>query len=210
MCMSIHDWRQGLRPLTNLRTLEDIFIFAWSRLGSVPRLRASRCNTASILGLNQQPEQTTWAIMAEAIKYLGVQISLDPKRVSVEFRTEEQAKRYYDQVRNRSIHEKERLDSHLDRRGVSIRLPSRVTGIVASTTYEGFYLVFNDKNLAKDWVNGLLVWNFVSRAGVKSETEAFVVRDVKDDNLNKALGIKPAQRYRTPADAIPPQNTTSY
>jgi len=155
-----------------------------------------------MLGLNQQPEQTIWAIMAEASKYLDVQIRLDPKRVSVEFRTEEQAKRYYDQVRNRSIHETERLDSHLDRRRVSIRLPSRVTGIVASTTYKGFYLVFNDKNLAKDWVNGLLVWSFVSRAGVKSETEAFVVRDVNDDDLNKALGIKSTQRYESPEDAV--------
>jgi hypothetical protein len=73
---------------------------------------------------------------------------------------------------------------------------------VASTTYKGFYLVFNDKNLAKDWVNGLLVWSFVSRAGVKSETEAFVVRDVNDDDLNKALGIKSTQRYESPEDAV--------
>lgn len=130
--------------------------------------------------------------MPQDIEYLGVSLSLAPTpRVQVQFRTEEQARRYHAQVQGRGIHRRRGLGSQLDPtyKSVSLRIPSQVIRIEASTRFNGFYLVFSDEHVASEWVDGLLVWRFVHRTNGTSKTDVYVWRDVDDKRLNEALGI---------------------
>ena len=132
--------------------------------------------------------------MPQEVEYLGVSLSLAPtRRVQIQFRTDEQARKYHAQVQDRSIHERRNLKSQLNltHKTVSLRLPPEVIRIEASTRFNGFYLVFDDEDVASDWVRGLLVWRFVRRTNGTSKTEVYVWRDVGDKQLNEALGIRP-------------------
>lgn len=66
---------------------------------------------------------------------------------------------------------------------VSLRLPSRISGITASKTIGGFYFDFEDQYLAQKWVNELLIWKFVG----SSRTSIYVDRYMEPQELGQRL-----------------------
>lgn len=67
-----------------------------------------------------------------------------------------------------------------------MRLPSRVTEVVASSSALGFYLVFSDENLAKQWQENLMVWKFF----MNSKRKLYVKRDRNQQGVGKLLGME--------------------
>ncbi|KAK8029322.1 hypothetical protein PG991_006378 [Apiospora marii] len=110
------------------------------------------------------------------------------QRVHIDFRTRAQADAYLDRISRPSIVRTENLA--LERAGpteVSLRLPFRVSKIVASTTCRGFYLVFTDTELARDWVASLLIWKTVPG----QERWVYVDRFISDRGLARLLDRAP-------------------
>ncbi|KAH7011231.1 hypothetical protein EDB80DRAFT_711413 [Ilyonectria destructans] len=118
------------------------------------------------------------------VKGLGVEIDLNLNRINIRFRTEAQAIAYC-QVLETRVPDKAatREDGSFV---VSIRLPSRVTSIVASTQYGGYYLVFSDPKLADWWNKKLIVWKLIEG----SSRKLYVDRYISDESLNHSLGIR--------------------
>ncbi|KAH9989102.1 hypothetical protein F4779DRAFT_266230 [Xylariaceae sp. FL0662B] len=121
--------------------------------------------------------------------FLDVSIHFDPRRISIGFRSDYQAFRYSERIMRRSFLRDMALDCQVSGRFVSLRLPSRVTDIMSSTSYEGFYLCFSDAEVASRWQDALLVWRFVSG----SATRLYVERDIDNNRLNDMLGIAEPQ-----------------
>ncbi|KAK7948598.1 uncharacterized protein PG986_009484 [Apiospora aurea] len=115
------------------------------------------------------------------------------RRVSIGFRNTQQAEHYAQFVRSKTIHHTERLSCKVQGRYASVRLPTRVTEVVAclagpgagASRVGGFYFVFNDPILAQEWVDCLLLWRHVPG----SKRKLYVERDVRDDVLYARLGM---------------------
>ena len=115
------------------------------------------------------------------------------RRVSIGFRSPQQAEQYARLVRTKTMHHTERLASKVQGRYVSLRLPARVTEVVAclagpgagASRVGGFYFVFSDPILAQEWVESLPLWRYVPG----SRRKLYVERDVRDDVLHARLGI---------------------
>ncbi|KAK7920774.1 hypothetical protein PG985_008796 [Apiospora marii] len=115
------------------------------------------------------------------------------RRVSIGFRSPQQAEQYAKLVRTKTIHHTEHLASKAQGRYVSLRLPGRVTEVVAclagpgagASRVGGFYFVFSDPVLAQEWVECLPLWRYVPG----SRRKLYVERDVRDDVLHARLGI---------------------
>lgn len=106
----------------------------------------------------------------------------------IDFRTRAQADAYLARISRTSIVQRE--DMALEKAGpteVSLRLPFRVSKIVASTTCRGFYLVFTDTFLARDWVASLLIWKTVPG----QERWVYVNRFISDRGLARLLDLGP-------------------
>ncbi|KAK8134296.1 hypothetical protein PG984_006308 [Apiospora sp. TS-2023a] len=118
------------------------------------------------------------------------------RRVSIGFRSPQQAEQYAKLVRSKTIHHTECLASKVQGRYVSVRLPGRVTEVVAclagpgagASRVGGFYFVFSDPILAQEWVECLPLWRYVPG----SRRKLYVERDVRDDVLHARLGITTA------------------
>ncbi|KAK8086655.1 hypothetical protein PG994_001629 [Apiospora phragmitis] len=115
------------------------------------------------------------------------------RRVSIGFRSAQQAEHYGQLVRSKTIHTTERLACKVQGRYVSVRLPTRVTEVVAclagpgagASRVGGFYFVFTDPILAQEWTDCLLLWRYVPG----SRRKLYVERDVGDDVLHARLGM---------------------
>lgn len=115
------------------------------------------------------------------------------RRVSIGFRSPQQAEQYGKLVRSKTIHHTERLACKVAGRYVSVRLPARVTEVVAclagpgagASRVGGFYFVFSDPVLAQEWAECLPLWRHVPG----SRRKLYVERDVRDDVLHARLGI---------------------
>ncbi|KAK7980973.1 hypothetical protein PG989_013430 [Apiospora arundinis] len=120
------------------------------------------------------------------------------RRVSIGFRTAQQAAQYGAVVRSKTIHHTERLACKVQGRYASLRLPSRVTEVVAclagplgagaSDRVGGFYFVFSDPVLAQEWQDCLPLWRYVQG----SRRKLYVERDVRDEVLHARLGMTAA------------------
>ncbi|KAK6824816.1 hypothetical protein PG987_012310 [Apiospora arundinis] len=120
------------------------------------------------------------------------------RRVSIGFRTAQQAAQYGAVVRSKTIHHTERLACKVQGRYASLRLPSRVTEVVAclagplgagaSDRVGGFYFVFGDPVLAQEWQDCLPLWRYVQG----SRRKLYVERDVRDEVLHARLGMTAA------------------
>ncbi|KAK8107435.1 uncharacterized protein PG998_009448 [Apiospora kogelbergensis] len=114
------------------------------------------------------------------------------RRVSIGFRSAQQAEQYGNLARSKTIHHTERLACKVQGRYVSLRLPSRVTEVVAclagpgagASRVGGFYFVFSDPILAQEWQDCLPLWRYVQG----SRRKLYIERDVRDDVLNARLG----------------------
>ncbi|KAK4044204.1 hypothetical protein C8A01DRAFT_31812 [Parachaetomium inaequale] len=133
---------------------------------------------------------------------LGFHITFEP-RVHIEFSTKRQAEAYLDKIKKRSVYIINALDGQQD--GVhgnimSIRLPSRI--VCASMRNSRTYLTFSDKQLAKDWVKGLGIWEFLDDGkGNLSEFDVALMTGLSNKRLNKSLQIeedRPQQRTILP------------
>lgn len=122
-------------------------------------------------------------VSTPGVKGLGLEINLNLNRINIRFRTEAQAIAYCQFLETR-VPDKTatREDGSCV---VAIRLPSRVTSIIASTQYGGFYLVFSDSKLADWWNKKLVVWKFIEG----SSRKLYVDRYISDESLNHSLGI---------------------
>lgn len=118
---------------------------------------------------------------------LGVWVTHNQYRdqsVHIDFRTRAQADAYLARISRKDMVQREGLAP--ERSGpteVSLRLPFRVSKIVASTTCRGFYLVFTDTVLAHDWVASLLIWKRVPG----QERWLYVDRFISDRALARLL-----------------------
>ncbi|CAJ2504197.1 Uu.00g115910.m01.CDS01 [Anthostomella pinea] len=119
--------------------------------------------------------------------YLGVSVHFEPRKLTIAFQNEFQAIKSYTLVKDRSFTKDMNLDPSQHRRYVSLRLPSRVTDIVASTACGGFYLHFCDVDVAKGWHKTLLLWKFVDG----SSTDLYLARDISQWYLRHILGMEP-------------------
>ncbi|GAP88107.1 hypothetical protein SAMD00023353_1501310 [Rosellinia necatrix] len=116
--------------------------------------------------------------------YLQLTIQFDPRRVNVGFRNDNQAFQYERLISMRAFTTAMKLDPQRRGRFVSIRLPSRVTDIEASTTYSGFTLCIDDLEFARQWEDALIVWKFAS-----SRNQLYIQRDIDNRYLNQLLDI---------------------
>ncbi|KAI0440464.1 hypothetical protein F4803DRAFT_527105 [Xylaria telfairii] len=121
----------------------------------------------------------------ESTKFLDVIIELDPRRVAIGFRNNEQAAQYKRLISAKSSTQKLKLDPQRHGRLVSVRLPSRVIQLEASTTYNGFILCTNDAHFAKQWKDALMLWDFTSG----SRYNLYFKRDIVAKDLNALLHI---------------------
>ncbi|KAK8127291.1 hypothetical protein PG984_008399 [Apiospora sp. TS-2023a] len=125
--------------------------------------------------------------MVSSAAGLGVSIThhqYRDQRVQIEFRTRAQADAYLARISRTSVVERESLAPEKSARNeVSIRLPFRVSKIVASTTCRGFYLEFTDSVLARDWKADLLIWKSVPG----QPRWLYVDRDISDEVLRRLL-----------------------
>jgi hypothetical protein len=144
--------------------------------------------------------------METLIQYLDVKVEFEPRRISIGFDKQKQAVGYYEAI-NRTKFSRE-MDLDIKQRGnyVSVRLPSRVSEIVASTSALGFYLVFSDEELAAQWRANLLLWDFISN----SKRKLYVRRGLSNETLNVMFGIEDRaeiheerRRARTPRERSP-------
>ncbi|CAM1505789.1 Fc.00g114260.m01.CDS01 [Cosmosporella sp. VM-42] len=129
---------------------------------------------------------------------LNVEIDLEDRRIIITFRTERQARHYNEYIKRKDQHGA--VQSKVKGCDASIRLPTRVTRIVASTNCRGFYIVFNDAAFAKWWEDNLIIWKAVKG----SKTKIYVDRDMKDSVINARLGIEDAapSAYPVPPGAV--------
>ena len=140
---------------------------------------------------------------------LDVRVQFQPNNgrvIIIGFRHSRQARAYQAKISQSSFHTSMNLSSQvIDERFVSIRLPGRVTDIVASTTWHGFYMVFSDQDVAKMWQDRLLLWKFV-----KGQTmHLYVDRNVDNFRLNEMLGIKAPVPTTTLNEPQPPVTSKS-
>ncbi|KAI0481669.1 hypothetical protein F4859DRAFT_475550 [Xylaria cf. heliscus] len=122
--------------------------------------------------------------------YLDLSIEFDPRRVSIGFRNELQASQYKDLICHLQFTVVMRLDPQIHGRFVSVRLPSRVIQIQASTTCDGFYLCTRDADFAKQWKDALMLWKF--RRG--STFDLYLERSIRNEDLNRKLHINERPR----------------
>lgn len=125
---------------------------------------------------------------------LKITFNDNTRRVHITFQSTAQAFAYSQYISQRSIVKRETLAVSQTGREVSLRLPSRVSQIVATTTYGGFCFVFDDAQLARDWARSFLVWKFYPQ----SERRLYVDRFVSGEALNSWVGIPsvpPAYRH---------------
>ncbi|KAI3340973.1 hypothetical protein F4824DRAFT_450226 [Ustulina deusta] len=105
--------------------------------------------------------------------------------IVVGFHNEQQARQYSNLVFRQPFTQTMGLHPYQHGRHVTLRLPSRVTMVHASTTYGGFYIHFNSADLAKQWRKALLLWQFLPN----SENDLYIERLVGKDTLDKFLQI---------------------
>ncbi|KAI1149343.1 hypothetical protein F4825DRAFT_453575 [Nemania diffusa] len=106
-------------------------------------------------------------------------------RIAIGFQSEVQAKEYYRLISQRDFTKTMELYPKRETNSVSLRLPSRVVQITASSKCSGFYIRFKGEQLAKEWQRALLLWEFVS-----STTDClYVERDIGYKKLNEMLHI---------------------
>ncbi|TGJ78407.1 hypothetical protein E0Z10_g10358 [Xylaria hypoxylon] len=117
--------------------------------------------------------------------FLNLSIEFNPPRVSVGFRTERQAVQYLDLISCRPFTKTLKLDPQRYGRFVSVRLPSRVAQIEASTTYYGFRLCTKNTEFAKQWKYALILWEYTPN----SERNLYLKRDIENEELNALLCI---------------------
>lgn len=118
--------------------------------------------------------------------YLDVYIQFEPsRRITVGFQDEDIAMAFHTKVKSTAFHKEMDLKSERHGRKVSMRLPSRVTEVVASTSALGFYIVFSDENLAKQWQDNLLIWKFLRN----SKRKLYVDRDLSQKGVGQLLGM---------------------
>ncbi|KAK7957233.1 uncharacterized protein PG986_006455 [Apiospora aurea] len=127
--------------------------------------------------------------MGSSATGLGVYITLNKikgQRVHVDFRTPDQAEAYMSRLRQTSLVQREDLEPEKSHQTeVSLRLPSRVSGIVTSTTYGGFYLMFTDTVLAREWAKSLLIWKSVP----DHKCWLYVDRFILNNELSRKLDL---------------------
>ncbi|KAH7313832.1 hypothetical protein B0I35DRAFT_480482 [Stachybotrys elegans] len=123
-------------------------------------------------------------------QYLGVRISLLPnkRRIIITFPRTFVADKYLEKIENTTANRRIRLEPEKlsdDSRSVSLRLPSTVTEIEASSTYGGFFMRFSNEKDARMWQDDLLLWKFA----VSSTTSLYVVRNIHEVGLYRKLGV---------------------
>ncbi|KAF2969773.1 hypothetical protein GQX73_g3858 [Xylaria multiplex] len=124
--------------------------------------------------------------------YLGLTVEFDPRRVSIGFRNEYQALQYHRLISDEPFTDIMRLDPQIYDRFVSVRLPSRVIQIEASTKYNGFCLCTNDAEFARQWKEALILF----RVTPGNELNLYLERDIDNDDLNRLLYIPEHSRKR--------------
>ncbi len=83
---------------------------------------------------------------------------------------------------------------------VSLRLPSRISELEASTSCGGFHFMLSDSVLEDGWVNNMKLWDR------DAEGKVFIKWNLSPRDLDRELGIRDENtRFRRPS---PPQ--TSY
>ncbi|KAI2638838.1 hypothetical protein GGS26DRAFT_587609 [Hypomontagnella submonticulosa] len=135
-------------------------------------------------------------------RYLDVSIKFEPRKITIGFRNNIQANRYHQLMSKEPFVRDMDLNSQVSNRSVSLRLPSRVTEIVSSSSCGGFYIHFSDEQLASEWQKTLLLWKF--RDG--SKTKLYIDRRIGNSLLNEMLGIpepRPSSsELRSPGEAL--------
>ncbi|KAI0599156.1 hypothetical protein F4775DRAFT_129205 [Biscogniauxia sp. FL1348] len=122
---------------------------------------------------------------------LDVSFYYEP-RIEITFRTKDQAEQYKKLVEKQAP-ENMKLNAHVLDTCVSLRVPSCLTSIKASTSNRGLFLCFSDAAVAREWKEALLVVKSTS----KDNTTLYVNRDIRDVDLNKLLNSRePEQRAR--------------
>ncbi|CAI6094845.1 unnamed protein product [Clonostachys chloroleuca] len=96
---------------------------------------------------------------------LNVEIDLQANRIIIGFPNPEQAKSYHKIVQSRDRNGI--VSCQLDGYKTSLRLPGRIISISASTRCGGLCFNFADLELAKWWVDELLIWKFVEGSNRK-------------------------------------------
>lgn len=116
-------------------------------------------------------------------------------RIRLDFRSYKLASNYFKLVEERDG--QKLFDAELLGVGgaVSLQLPEVVTKIVASTKYNGFYLVFEDLRFAKWCEESLLIFKLVEG----SRSKVYIDRRLESPEACIALGIYPKSE---PAAAI--------
>lgn len=125
---------------------------------------------------------------------LDLGIDMDSRRLIITFRSVEQATRYYQIVNSRDIGGI--LQCTVSGYDALLRLPSRVTNIVASTSCGGFYLIVGDRDrdLAQWWQREIPFWKFLNG----STRKIYLDRFITDQEINRQLSIYPP----APAPAV--------
>ncbi|KAH8160917.1 hypothetical protein CIB48_g7327 [Xylaria polymorpha] len=117
--------------------------------------------------------------------FLDLSIEFEPRRVVIGFRNTEQAAQYQFLITAKAFTQTMKLDPRRHDRLVSVRLPSRVLQIEASTAHHGFFLCSKDADFAKQWKEALILWN--SMPG--NPCNLYLKRDISNEDLNALLCI---------------------
>ncbi|KAI1753611.1 hypothetical protein F4782DRAFT_82850 [Xylaria castorea] len=116
--------------------------------------------------------------------FLDLSIEFDPLKICIGFQNERQAVRYHDLISRQYFTDKMKLNPQIFKRFVSVRLPSRVVQLHASTTHNGFYLCTEDADFAKQWTEALMLWNFTLG---RDTHKLYLKRDIATEDLNTLL-----------------------
>lgn len=141
-----------------------------------------------------------------ATRTVGVSVTYirgEDARVHISFGSKEQTQAYKIFLEDSPFQKKLQLDPKIegDNHSVSMRLPSRIGEIRASSRLGGFNFVFNDKSLKDGWVKNMKLWD-MDRDG-----KVFVKWDLSPQDLNRELGIRVVEApKRRPSP--PPTSTT--
>lgn len=141
-----------------------------------------------------------------ANRTVGVSVTYirgEDARVHLSFGSSVQARAYYQILEHSSFQKKLQLAPRVesDDYSVSLRLPSRIGEIRATSRRGGFDFVFSDQNLKDGWVKNMRLWD------MDSDGKVFVKWDLAPQDLNRELGIRvvdPPQRKPSPPPVSKP------
>ncbi|KAK7915003.1 hypothetical protein PG985_012706 [Apiospora marii] len=124
-----------------------------------------------------------------ANRTVGVSITYirgEDARVHISFGSTLQARAYYRILENSSFQKKLQLVPRIesDDYSVSMRLPSRISEIRATSRRGGFNFIFSDQNLKDGWVKNMRLWD------MDSDGKVYVKWDLSPQDLNRELGIR--------------------